>query len=399
MILQSTAVGGMETHCVDLAAEYVRRGIPVRAVLPEGSAFDGLDARFRSGGAEVDRLTTDARSGRRAQLARLSKLASILRAFRPTVVHVQTGGATGGLGVVALSRALTGATVVLTEHDVPAERMALQDRATKKLTDHLVHGLVAVSRRNAALRRNRGGAREHRFGSILNGVPIPAVTDTEKARNRAAVRDQMGIPGDVVVIGSVVRLANGKGLDDLLRAFAIVRREMTTQLLLVGDGPLRAELEALASELGIRADVHFAGQRENPGVFVDAMDVFVLAVPAGSMSIALLEAMARGAPPVITFCGPEEAVITEETGLSAPPADPRGLAAVLARIVRDDALRASLSKAAASHVSTHFSVERVADDLLELYASVGVGRVPARLRADGAPNPRPGSRQRAAVRP
>jgi glycosyltransferase involved in cell wall biosynthesis len=383
----------METHCVDLATEYVRRGISVQAVLPEGGTFDGLNARFESGGARVVRLTTDARDGRRAQLARLARLASILRTFKPTVVHLQTGGATGGFGVVALARALTPATVVLTEHDVPAERMALHDRAFKRVTDQLVHGLVAVSRRNAAIRRDRSGAREHRFGSILNGVPIPAVTGEERASNRAAVRGEMGIPNDVVVVGSVVRLANGKGLDDLMRAFAIVRREMATELLLVGDGPLRAELEALAAELGVSADVHFAGQRSNPGTFVDAMDVFVLAVPAGSMSIALLEAMARGAAPVITFCGPEEAVITEETGLGAPPADPSGLAAVLARIIRDDALRASLSRAAAAHVSTHFSVERVADDLLELYLSVSDGRVPARLRADGAPNPRPGSRQ------
>jgi len=199
------------------------------------------------------------------------------------------------------------------------------------------------------------------------------------------------------VVGSVVRLAPGKGLDDLIRAFAIARATVPVRLLLVGDGPLRDELGQTALDLGVSEAVHFAGQRSEPGPFVDAMDVFVLAVPAGSMSIALLEAMARGAPPVITFCGPEEAVIDGETGLGAPPSDPPGLAAVLVRICEDTALRARLAASAAAHVRAHFSVERVADDLLELYASVAQGGVPDRLRADAAPNPRPGQRGSLAI--
>jgi glycosyltransferase involved in cell wall biosynthesis len=139
--------------------------------------------------------------------------------------------------------------------------------------------------------------------------------------------------------------------------------------------------------------MHLVGHRSDPQPFLEAMDIFVLAVPEGSMSIALLEAMAQQLAPVITFCGPEEAVLPEETGLAAPPNDPEGLARVLLRGTRDAALRARLASAAAAHVRTHFSVQRVADDMLEVYSSAMIGQVPLGLRFDGPPDARPGDRR------
>jgi len=93
-------------------------------------------------------------------------------------------------------------------------------------------------------------------------------------------------------------------------------------------------LEALVDSLRVADVVHFAGNQRQPGRFLDAFDVFVLAVPEGSMSIALLEAMARGVASLITFCGPEEAIRPDETGVCGPPNDPVGLAAALAPIVQ-----------------------------------------------------------------
>jgi glycosyltransferase involved in cell wall biosynthesis len=112
------------------------------------------------------------------------------------------------------------------------------------------------------------------------------------------------------------------------------------------------------------------------------------------MSIALLEAMARGLPPVITFCGPEEAVIPEETGLCAPPNNPAGLAAALTRLVAEPVLRSRLAASAAEHASRHFSIGRVTDDYLELYRAIEAGQVPPRMRADAPPNARPGAPSR-----
>jgi glycosyltransferase involved in cell wall biosynthesis len=393
LILQSTAVGGMETHCVDLAAEYVRRGNSLSVIIPEAPSFDDLAARFRMAGSRVDRLDTDGRAGRLAQFANSLRLVKILVRLSPDGVHLHTGGSTGGLAVVAAARSFTHAAVVVTEHDVPIANSSWHDRTAKRVMDLLVHRVVAVSRRNATLRTQRIGAPAHRFAAILNGVPVREVSSTQRLKHRRCVRADLGLSDADLVVGSLVRLAEGKGLHDLLRAFSLARAAQPSELLLVGDGPLRERLQALAKQLDVAEHVHFVGQQDHPAVYLDAMDAFVLAVPTGSMSIALLEAMARGLPSVITFCGPEEAVIAEETGLCAPPNDPTQLAQVLVRITRDAALRARLGAAAAEHVRNHFSVQRVANDLLELYATARAGSVPDRLRASGPPDPRPGGGQ------
>jgi L-malate glycosyltransferase len=380
LILQSAAVGGMETHAIDLAAEYSRRGIRVSVIVPESPLFDGVADRFRSGGARVERLDTDARGGRAAQLQRWLRLMYVSRAVHPDVVHLHTPGATGGLAVLIMARLAARATLIVTEHDLPNNRWGRWDLVNRLLMDRLSDALIAVSRRNARLRVRRLRSAPHQLAAVLNGVPVRDVPGPERDENRRRVRAQFGISAESVVIGSLVRLDQGKGLADLVEGFSHVVAQRPCELLLVGSGPLRAQLEELAASLGVSSHVHFAGNQTTPAPFLDAMDVFALAVPAGSMSIALLEAMERGLPAVITFCGPEEAIVDGETGLCAPPNDPRGFGQVLLRLVSDAHLRTRLGRAAAAHIRRNFSVERVADDLLEIYASARQGAIPARLK-------------------
>jgi len=383
LVLQSTAVGGMESHCVHLSAELIRRGVSVTAVLPEDREFDGLTARFCGVGAAVERLDTDGRQGRSRQIRRLPALLAVCRGWRPQVVHLHTGGATGGLAIVLAARYLARAAAVVTEHDVPIERPGGYQRFGKLLMDRWTTTLVAVSRRNAMLRLQRLGGPLARYAAVLNGVPTQMPNRDVRIAGRLRVRQELNIDNDAIVIGSLVRLAPGKGLDDLLQAFAKVLALVPCELLLVGDGPLRPELEAMAIALGVIGHVRFAGQQAEPGPYLDAMDLFALAVPQGSMSIALLEAMARALPVAITFCGPEEAVVPEVTGLAAPPRDPAALAATLHRLVVDPGLRARLGGAGAAHVQRQLSAERVADDLLELYSAAKGGAIPGRLSVRG----------------
>lgn len=390
IVMQTIEVGGMEAYCIDLACEYARRGISVTAVIPELPVFEVVRRKLEAGGVHVVRRDTNERHGRARQLLAWFPLGMQLRRLRPDVVHVNVAGGTGGIGVVAAARVFTGATVALTEHNVPPEGLSLRQRLTHLVIDRTTHVTLAVSRYNATLRRSRSSVRERTFASVLNGVPLPSDPPKVRAEARDRIRTELGIPGDEPVIGCVVRLVDGKGLGDLVRAFVRLRETHACRLLLVGDGPLAGELEQLATELGVSDTVHFAGRQDDPFPYMAAMDIFALAVPAGSMSIALLEAMARGVAPVITFCGPEEAVIDGETGLAAPPSDPEGLARVLDRLLADGDLRRRLGAAAAEHVRRHFSMTRVANDVLEAYASARAGRVPARLRADAPPNPRPG---------
>jgi glycogen synthase len=393
IIVQSTALGGMERNSTEVVAELARRGVAVMAVVPPGPSFDPVADALQRDSVEVLRVLTDARHGRAAQLGGLARLARTAHSFAPDVVHLQVGGATGGLAPVLMARLATRAVVVVTEHDVPSADPGPWQRLTRGMMDRALHALIAISRLNARARRERLGAPAGKFAVVLNGVDLPALTLSETAANRERIRSELRLSAAETVIGSVVRLVPNKGLTTLLRAFALVTAQLDARLLLVGGGPMEAELRSFAADLGIQDRVTMVGHQPGPSCYVDAMDVFVLPVPVGSGSIALIEAMARGCAPVITFGDGEEAVIHERTGLWSPPENHEALAAAMLRLCSDSALRDRLGAEAAGHVSRHYSIRRNTDDLLDIYLGARRGSIPAGLRATDPKDPQPGSRR------
>jgi glycosyltransferase involved in cell wall biosynthesis len=380
LVLQSIAVGGMEDQCERLAAEFTRLGIEVAIVVPRGSPFDGLAARLGSAGAIVERIDSDARRGRSAQARAMVNLIGIMRRWRPDVVHLHTGGPTGGVAILLAARMTSRATVVVTEHNVPFAEPGRRLRLATRVKDGLAHIIIALSARNAALRRAWLGEPAS-FVGIPPGIGIAEMEPSVREAHRSRVRSSLGIPTAAIVITCVARLAEDKGLDDLVRAFAIVIGQQACELMLLGDGPLHVSLQTLAADLGVAQHTHFVGYRFDPIPYLDASDIFALAAPLGSGSIALLQAMSRRLPAVITFCGPGEFLVSEETGLCAPPRDPSGLANALLRLARDSHLRDTLGQRAGARVDERFRIERVARDHLEIYEAATRDAIPRRLRA------------------
>ena len=187
-------------------------------------------------------------------------------------------------------------------------------------------------------------------------------------------------PRDRYRIGTLGRLVEKKGVDDLLRALAMLRAApWQWQLSIAGDGPQRAALEALATELGIRDQVSFEGamSHEAVAVWMRSLDAFALACKAdarGDMDgipVVLMEAMSQRVPVVSTrLSGIPELVIHEKTGLLANPADPAALASELRRLFESASLRASLSEAALRHVAAEFGQEINLDRLLKYIVPV-----------------------------
>jgi glycosyltransferase involved in cell wall biosynthesis len=138
---------------------------------------------------------------------------------------------------------------------------------------------------------------------------------------------------------------------------------------MVGDGSLRGELQLQAKRLNIEHRVHFVGFQDDPRPYLALMDVFVLPVPFGSMSIGLLEAMAMSLPVVMTFGGEGEAVEHGVSGYCAEPNDPSSIARYLTELLEDADRRRAMGRAARRRVADHFSSARVASSLADLYAS------------------------------
>ena len=186
-----------------------------------------------------------------------------------------------------------------------------------------------------------------------------------------AVRSIRERYGERLVI-SVGRLVYYKGFDVLIRAMAAVRGK----LLIVGDGPLRGELQSLAAQLGVTDQVVFAGEINNAGVtpYYHAADLFALASVARSeaFGIVQIEAMAAGLPVVNTSLdsGVPFVSLDGQTGLTVPPGDPRALAAAINRLLDDPGLRQSLGQAGVRRARQEFSLDTMLHRTLKLYESV-----------------------------
>jgi glycosyltransferase involved in cell wall biosynthesis len=197
------------------------------------------------------------------------------------------------------------------------------------------------------------------------GTDVSALRSVERSEIWR-VRQKFG--GRLVL--SVGRLVYYKGLEYLIRAM----RAVDGTLLIVGDGPLRAQLEQLAAGLELQQRVVFLGAVDEVGPYYHAADVFALPSCERSEAFGLVqvEAMACGTPVVntdlrsgVTFVSPHGV-----TGFTVPRRNPPALAAALNRLLDDAPLRSALGAAAMHRAMTEFNEERMADRTMELYHRV-----------------------------
>jgi glycosyltransferase involved in cell wall biosynthesis len=151
--------------------------------------------------------------------------------------------------------------------------------------------------------------------------------------------------GSIPTIITVGRLAYQKDHHTLLRAFALARSRLDARLVLVGQGPLRDELTALARELGISDRVIFAGWQQNPFAWMANADLFVLSSRFEGFGNVVIEAMACGLPVVSTDCpsGPGEILAGGDAGILVPVGDAQALADAMCAVLGDSKLRAQLA--------------------------------------------------------
>ena len=183
--------------------------------------------------------------------------------------------------------------------------------------------------------------------SRVDVVPNPA-PELPEHPTRDEARATLGIDG--FALGVAGRLTAQKALGDTLEALA---RVPDVALLVLGDGPERAELERRAGELGLADRVRFlgAGTRDDVIALFRAVDAALLTSAWENLPHTLLEALATGTPVIATAVGGiPEVVRDEENGLLVPPRDIAAIASAIDRLVHDDALRASLAAAAAPSV-------------------------------------------------
>jgi L-malate glycosyltransferase len=191
----------------------------------------------------------------------------------------------------------------------------------------------------------RAGFPSERVHLIYNFVDPPIATPPGGLE---ALRAQWAIPADAWVLLAPGRFTPIKGFHDLLQAFARLPPTLVGRrclLLLLGDGPLRVELEALAGRLGIGERVRFAGWQTEPGPYYDLADLVIFpAKPGEPFGNVLIETWAHGKPLLATeFLGAKEITHHGEDAWRVPCEDPGALAKGITGLLGDDALRDGLA--------------------------------------------------------
>jgi len=164
---------------------------------------------------------------------------------------------------------------------------------------------------------------------------------------------------------SVGRMVHQKDYPSLLRSFARIQGDTTHDLVILGEGPLRQNLEILIAEFGLKERVHMPGYLPNPFPVYREADLFVLASSFEGFGNVLVEAMALGVPVVATSCpgGPKEILAEGKYGKLVPVGDPEALARAMLSTLSAPP-NPELLKARA----LNFSLEKVADAYLEFFS-------------------------------
>lgn len=306
-------------------------------------------------------------------LVALARLTALVRRIRPHVVHTHTAKA-GFLGRVA-ARVARVPVVLHTYHGhvlsgyygrARTTGLRLMERGLARLSDRL----IAVSDRVRDDLVTFGVAPADRFTVVPLGLDLAPMFEAGTQRGR--FRKELGIGAEAPLVGIVGRLFPIKNHALFLDAAArVARTHAAARFVVVGDGPLRAELEARAAQSDLAGRVVFTGWRHDlPLIYAD-LDTLVVSSLNEGTPVSAIEAMAAGCPVVATRVGGLPDLVADgRTGCLVPPGDGAALAGAVAGLLDDEARSRSVREAARIDVEQRFLASRLVADLEQLYVEL-----------------------------
>jgi len=356
-LVTNLGIGGAEKHVVGLIRHYNREHIePYVCCLTErGALADDIEAM----GAPLEVL---AAKGDR-ELVLLPRLVRYLKRVRPHVVHTHLltphfyGRVAGRIAQVPV--------VVCTEHSLlpwKSHGQIRMDRITSRWADMV----VAVSE---AIRQERLTGERLPVEKLCTIYNFPEGESYREPQDGIEARKEFGIPADAPVVGIVARLHPVKAIDILFAALVEVRKALpAVRLLVIGDGPMRGELEKLSDTMGLADSVIFAGFRSDVPRLIWTANVGVLCSHQEGLSTALLEYMSAGKPVVATEVGGNtEVVVGGVTGLLVPAGGVQPLAVALIELLTHPERARAMGKAGKERVDAMFSVEVIVRHIEAVY--------------------------------
>lgn len=358
-LLHSLNVGGAEVLAERLARQLEGEFRFVFACLDE---LGELGRSLRSDGFPVHVL--DRRPG--LDLGCVRRLSGLLREERVDLIHAHQY--TPFFYATAARVTRVRLPVMFTEHgrhqpDYPRRKRMIYNRAVLRRADRVIG--VGQTVRQALITNE--GITAPRVSVIYNGIDLAAF-ETNTA-DRAAVRREIGVEPDDFVVAQVARLDYLKDHATAVRAIVrVAGQNKHARLVLVGDGPLRGEIEEQIAGAGVGEFIRMLGLRRDVGRILATADAFLLTSVSEGIPLTVIEAMAAGLPVVSTAVGGvPEVIVDGVTGLLAPAGDDQALAQALLALSADQDLRTRLGEAGRRRAREIFSEEQMHAGYRECY--------------------------------
>jgi glycosyltransferase involved in cell wall biosynthesis len=303
------------------------------------------------------------------------RLRRSIREHRVDLVHAHTAHAVAVAGLATLGTSIP--LVVARRVDFP-----LRVNAGTRWKYGRASAIIAVSHAVARVLAASGIAAD-RIVVVPDGIDLDRVV-TPATRETLA---SLGVSGGGPIIVQVAQLVGHKDPLNFVRAMAHVRDAVPgAQGLLVGDGPLRSDVEVEVRALRLESNVHLAGYRTDADALLAAADVACLSSREEGMGSVLLDALAFGRPVAATRAGGiPEVIVDGECGVLVDVENPIALGGAIVRLIRDDDLRERLGTTAITRAN-EFSVARMADRTIAVYESVLATAGRSRTAAASASN-------------
>jgi glycosyltransferase involved in cell wall biosynthesis len=363
-VIHTLAPGGAERVLIDLAraAPQANLELSVLSLMPQAEhLYVGM---LRGLGVRVQSMGLYSRWDLRA----FHRVLPLVRQLQPDLLHTHLKHADliGAFAARRLALPMVSTLHVVEDRPAPLKRAQrwLAAQARMSTADRT----LAVS---DAVRRwylETFPADPARVLTVHNGVMQPLLRVQSGARDR--LRQSLGVPPGSVMATMVGLLRPGKGHTDLITSATKMPVSLDLHIVIVGDGPLRPALEAMAARNGAAGRVHFTGYRTDVPAILVASDIVVQPSLFDALPTALIEGLAAGLPAVASRVGGIVEIVTPDVGILVPPGDPDTLARSLIELARDPQRRWQMGRAARRRFEQEFDAQRWVRTLRSLYDEV-----------------------------
>lgn len=360
-IIHYLHTGGLEQLALRLASAYRKLGHESHVLAYESGP---MLSQFQAQGIITHVLPRP----QGASLRYLFQLAGFLRYHRFDIVHTHhIGPMLYGIPAARLCRMIAIHTTHSQEHLYPKGQSPHPEAnvpSQRKLYQHLARLCHHITTVNTPLQ-------QYLQNNLHIKTPVTAISNGVDPNvfhgqyDVTSLRQTLAIPQDAPWIGTVGRLAPEKGHRYLIEAMRLIPNP--PHLLVIGDGPLRQELTALAQSLGLSSHIHFLGLRQDLPELLTTLELLILPSLREGLPLTLLEALASGIPVIATDTGNVKEILDQsQGGLTVSPGNAPELMQSITSLLLNTTRRQHMSSTAKRWIQTHYNQQ----DMIQRYVSL-----------------------------